>query len=619
DEIWHESLLQRYESVSLVSDRGEPSRPLVGERRAVPEFSEDQKELLRSGHGFIHSAHNQHESSSVFVVKPLDQRIMPGLALIGEIKPAYIINIREEFFGDLEVGRTIVENGRVVYSTLPQAYSSVIVSQIPSRAIISKSFSWGYGDREFLSSCAPVYLRNIFEAPTWTLVLSESRRNIQAPISAFKYTFVLVFLTAFFAVILLSMNQIRKNLVPLHRLKQATSNLAGGDLSSRVAVDSGDEFQDLAESFNAMAATLDSQFKTLGTMADIDRAILSVIDTENIVDTFIERVSEILPCDSVGICLSERARDNSWHSYTRDIIHRGNKIVRSMHIPKEELSHLRSQREHMIKGSEQRIPAYLEDISNQGMFHYYVMPILLANRVSAIIILANRHERKYSRKEIELSRQIVDRMAVALSNASLFDDLNRLNMGTLTALARVVDAKSPWTAGHSERVADLAVRIGEVMGLSSQELEMLNKAGLLHDIGKISTPRSILDKKGRLTGEEYLIIKEHPEQGVRILEPIAPYRDLLPIVLQHHERYDGKGYPDGISGNEISICGRILGVADAFDAMISDRPYRSGMSLRRVLEEMKNEAGRQFDPEVVDALVKISDEQAVVEECACMR
>jgi putative nucleotidyltransferase with HDIG domain len=168
-----------------------------------------------------------------------------------------------------------------------------------------------------------------------------------------------------------------------------------------------------------------------------------------------------------------------------------------------------------------------------------------------------------------------------------------------------VDAKSPSTAGHSERVTVLALKIGQSLELTLQEITVLHRGALLHDIGKIGVPARILDKPGKLTDEEYRIIREHSRLGARILEPVAAYADIIPIVLQHHERFDGKGYPDGLTGENIALGARILAVADVFDALLSDRPYRAGMELNQVLEIVKEEAGRQFDPVVVKALEEV--------------
>lgn len=187
--------------------------------------------------------------------------------------------------------------------------------------------------------------------------------------------------------------------------------------------------------------------------------------------------------------------------------------------------------------------------------------------------------------------------------------LKRLSWGALTALARAVDAKSPWTAGHSERVAELALRTGAALGLKREELDDLHRASLLHDIGKIGIPQEILDKPGRFTEEEFAIMRKHPEKGALILEPIEDFAPAIPMVMQHHEWYDGNGYPGRLSGEEITLGGRILAVVDVFDALISDRPYRAGMPHEKVIKIIKEDAGRQFDLKVVEAFLSVAAER----------
>jgi putative nucleotidyltransferase with HDIG domain len=180
--------------------------------------------------------------------------------------------------------------------------------------------------------------------------------------------------------------------------------------------------------------------------------------------------------------------------------------------------------------------------------------------------------------------------------------LDQLSQGSLTALARAIDAKSEWTAGHSERVTQLAVKLGHVVGLSKEELDNLYRGGLLHDIGKIGTPASFINKNSKLTDEEYSVICKHPRTGLHILEPIEVFSDLLPIVEQHHEKFDGSGYPEGLAGEAIAFGARILAVADVFDALSSDRPYRLAMKPETVLRIIKEGSGSHFDPRVVAAL-----------------
>ena len=222
-------------------------------------------------------------------------------------------------------------------------------------------------------------------------------------------------------------------------------------------------------------------------------------------------------------------------------------------------------------------------LDSDGIGAYLVLPIFLDGNLAAMITLAYRNAAGLNDDPFR-GRQMADQVAVALSNSHLVEKLSRLNWGSLKALARVVDAKSPRTAGHSERVTKFALKMADILIPDRRERENLHRAALVHDIGKIGIPVAILDNPGKLSGKEYETIKTHPQIGARILEPIEEYAAIIPIVLQHHERFDGKGYPNGLSGNAIHLGARILAVADAFDVMKSDRPYRDGMPLERVME-----------------------------------
>jgi putative nucleotidyltransferase with HDIG domain len=204
-------------------------------------------------------------------------------------------------------------------------------------------------------------------------------------------------------------------------------------------------------------------------------------------------------------------------------------------------------------------------------------------------------------------------MGVALSNAHLIQELDRLNWGTLIALARAIDAKSPWTAGHSERVTALACEMGRLLEISDAELDTLTRGGLLHDMGKIGTPVTILDKPGRLSPEELKIMRDHVRIGAQILEPVKPLADALPIVLQHHEHYDGSGYPRGLKGDEIDWLAQILSVADAFDAMQSNRPYRKGRSWSEAMAVIREESGKSFNPRAVEAFFQVITRKEVLD------
>lgn len=199
-------------------------------------------------------------------------------------------------------------------------------------------------------------------------------------------------------------------------------------------------------------------------------------------------------------------------------------------------------------------------------------------------------------------------LATALRRRS--EELVELNEQTLFTLVQTIDAKCHYTALHSRHVAEHAVMIAAQLGLPAEEIERVRWAALLHDIGKLSTPGEILDKPGSLAQSEQAILRQHPVESARILEGIRHFQACLPAVRHHHERFDGRGYPDGLSGQSIPIEARILAVADAYDAMTSDRAYRPAMSESRALQLLRQESGAQFDPVVVAALVEARQPEA---------
>lgn len=181
-----------------------------------------------------------------------------------------------------------------------------------------------------------------------------------------------------------------------------------------------------------------------------------------------------------------------------------------------------------------------------------------------------------------------------------------------TTLAAALDARDPYTAGHSLRVADFSVRIGRLFSLSEKELDVIRRSALLHDIGKIGIRDTVLLKEGRLTDEEFTAIKQHPVLGVNILKQIDPAEavaDILPGVRSHHEQYNGGGYPDGLAGEDIPLLGRIIAIADAYDAMTSDRPYRKGMNREKALSILEEGQGLQWDPKLVPLFVRAMREE----------
>ncbi|MCB0035264.1 MAG: HD-GYP domain-containing protein, partial [Anaerolineales bacterium] len=176
--------------------------------------------------------------------------------------------------------------------------------------------------------------------------------------------------------------------------------------------------------------------------------------------------------------------------------------------------------------------------------------------------------------------------------------------------AKIFDARDPYVGGHAAQVAAYAVAIGQELGLSVEQLEVLRQSGYLHDIGKIAIPEAILHKPSKLTDEEYELLKHHANIGADFIETSQGLRHLAPFVRHHHERWDGRGYPDGLSAQDIPLEARILNVCDSVEAMASDRPYHRALSTEEIIAEVERCAGTQFDPAVVQAFVRVAEHES---------
>lgn len=250
-----------------------------------------------------------------------------------------------------------------------------------------------------------------------------------------------------------------------------------------------------------------------------------------------------------------------------------------------------------------------------------VLPLCDEQNRSLGVIYARNVSSEYGIKLLEI---YAHQAASSISNAFLHSLVNIKNdelhetyaqlkqryMDTVEVLRLAVDAKDEYTRGHSDRVAALAVEIGRASGFDADELEELRVAGLFHDIGKIGTADDILLKTDTLDEAEYEEIKRHPVKGAMILSAVSMFEGIVPAIRHHHERFDGKGYPDGLAGEDIELSARIVAVADAFDAMTSDRQYRTHLTIDDAIDQLRDGAGTQFDPEVVACLLHLIEENS---------
>ncbi len=601
-----EGLRERFRGLGLVTHVGE-CVPFFGGMQYPALQAEEQTQHLRSGKTLVITQASPGRGAHIYMMRAVDPGDLTEGILCGEINSMYLWGLADyDTLPSMTELCVLDQSNNAIYSTVRLNPSFYEKSRLKIGRSSSGRFEWELGDNEYLAGFWDIFLKGRFYYPKWTVVLSESKDHIYAPMAYFKKIFPLVILLSLWVVLFLSLILIRRTMVPLEALRDGTRRIAMRDFDSRVRVTSGDEFEELGESFNDMARQLGRQFNALTTMAEIDRAILSALDTEKIVGTVITRMKEFFRYDLVSVTLLDSEGSNPARIYVGSGKQNAVKVIEDLEITSVEVEKLLGNQETQVINVDEDLPHYLIPFARGGINSLVLLPLFIKRHLAGFITLGLLNSSEANREDQHQARQLADQVAVALSNAQLIEELDLLNWGTLTALARTVDAKSPWTAGHSERVTKKALEIGQALGLTEEQLEDLHRGALLHDIGKIAVPVSILDKAGKVTDEENRIIQEHPRMGARILEPIAAYSRVIPIVLQHHEWFNGKGYPDGVVGEQISLGGRILAVADVFDALVSDRPYRAGIELGRAIEIITEQSGEQFDPKVVRAFLKVT-------------
>lgn len=590
------------------------------ENRTIPIYNEinnfkkpdknEIKHIISSRKTAIFVMNHPESLPQIMMVTLMDSKDPNAGYLIGEINASYLWGIEQgnSLPPDTEVC-VLDASKHIVFSSFAHEDPSSKKDDFQVENGVFGQFEFIRENEKHLASYRKIFLNHRFLADIWTVVLSQSKADVLAPMSHFKTIFPPIVLMTFWVVLLFSIYAIRKSLVPLESLKKGTHRIAMKNFDCRVDVKSGDEFEELAMDFNEMADQLNSQFKILETKAEIDRAILSSLDARIIVETIIHGIYDWFDCDSVAISLMESNPGNTARVYSNIYGHGKELFETSIEFRPFDLDTLNCHPEYLIIDADKNQLSFLSTLVGQGIESFLILPIFVKVKLKAVITIGRSQTKAYNAEDIIQARQMADQVAVALSNATLIEEMDQLSWGTLRALARTVDAKSSWTAGHSTRVTEMALKIGSALAMLPKKLDDLHRAALLHDIGKVGIPLSILDKPGALDDEEYTMIKKHPSMGARILEPIASYKDILPMVLQHHERFDGKGYPGGLSGNEIDIGARILAVADVYDALKSDRPYRKGWAVERVVDLITEEAGRQFDPVVVDAFLAVMGQE----------
>jgi len=397
---------------------------------------------------------------------------------------------------------------------------------------------------------------------------------------------------------------------------QKVKALSTGQATGMVDVDvkEGGEIGELARSFNRINKELEQKIDELESSRQLVKRLLSRIGTainsyegiDNLLNLIIEHTAAAVGAEMGHLMLVDGEKEDLYvkTSWCNDgqVANPALRIKLGEGVPgwvAKESRPMRSSSKAMALG--------FSDTAHEETAVLSVPLKLRDHPMGVITVLRGDPSRAFTEDDELLLTSIGSQVAVAIENYRLNLNVERTYMETIMALALAVEAKDPYSAGHSKRVGFYALQIGEVLGFDEEILRTLSDAGILHDIGKIGIKDEILMKPGSLTPDEWKIMQQHPLIGEAIVKPVRSLSKVVALVRHHHERYDGTGYPSGLKGEEIPIGARILAVADGYDSMITDRPYRKRFSLEETKAELRRNIGTQYDPAIVDAFFKVLD------------
>lgn len=396
---------------------------------------------------------------------------------------------------------------------------------------------------------------------------------------------------------------------PLELLSSSAAQVAEGDFGAKVEITGSNEVSDLARNFNRMTDSLRERSESLtkkvlelATLYEMSRSLGSTLELETLLDSVLDSALRIFDVEIGYITMIDQESGKlevlAWKG--TDLSRAADATVRN------------SMSEWVIREGRPLIfnpQTEQEGLQGDGMsgaLAALCVPLTSSEGTIGSITVGSRNpDQRFSSDDVRLLATIANHVTIAVGNIGLFSSVQEAYLATVRALAAAVDAKDPYTRGHSDGVAAYALRIGEAMHFSAEQMVALEMAAYLHDIGKIGISEDILLKPGKLTDAEMSQMRHHPLIGANILKPVAFPWPIAPIVRHHHEHFNGEGYPAGLKTEEIPILARVLTVADAFEAMVADRPYRRGRSQQEAILELRRCSGAQFDPRVIDAFIQV--------------
>ncbi|MBU1614904.1 HD domain-containing protein [bacterium] len=341
------------------------------------------------------------------------------------------------------------------------------------------------------------------------------------------------------------------------------------------------------------------------TLRKFTKEIISIIDLDELLSSIISTIKNVMRLEQTYIMLHEEPEGIF---VSRGL---GKKITLLKDSPL--IEHIAKTGEKVLKTETEEKKfsrKSREDFTMLGA--ELVLPMICKNKLLGLLVLGRRRSRvPYSKKDLAVLETLCDGAAITIENAGLYEKSRLHLLGTIKALAATIEAKDPLTIGHCEKVAVYSAAMAKELGFQEEKIDTIRMGAYLHDIGKIGIAEKILFKPGRLTGEEFSLITQHPLIGLRIIEPVKPPREVTDIIKYHHERVDGKGYPEGLKGENIPLSAKIVACADSFEVMTTGRIYKRGMSLKDAIFELRKCSGTQFDPEVVGVFIKLLQEKDI--------
>jgi HD-GYP domain-containing protein (c-di-GMP phosphodiesterase class II) len=361
---------------------------------------------------------------------------------------------------------------------------------------------------------------------------------------------------------------------------------------------------------------LQKKIHQLKAIQNASQAIVTLMDQRNLLDMTMTILKKILRFDRSVILLIDEYNKSLKYAYAVGESTEQMHYLNSYEIPLSRISNI------MVRVANTGIPVIIDDVEdselNQDNFilklfkpkSFVIVPLITHNKVIGILAADRKKENlTITEDDKEYLITFANQIAIAIENSKLYFDLKESYLNSVKALVQALEAKDSYTRGHSERVTYYSKKIAERMKLPADVIEYIHQMSILHDIGKIGISENILRKKEKLSDDEYYQIKNHPEIGERILKPLNVFSHSLLYIRHHHEYFNGSGYPDGLCGKNIPVGARIICVADSYDAMTSDRPYRKGLNHEIAIRELKKNIGVQFDPEIVEVFLTVFKEE----------